>query len=110
MHEKWQSSASLTMLEHRARMLQGIRAFFAQRDVLELETPLLARSAVTDVHLDSMSVNDGDQRSLYLNTSPEFCMKRFLAEHRRDVYQICKSFRCGETGNWHNPEFSMLEW
>lgn len=86
--------------------MRRIRGFFEARDVLELDTPLLASHAVTDVHLDSMRLESGH----YLNTSPEYCMKRFVAEHRRDAWQICKSFRQGEAGRWHNPEFTMLEW
>ena len=109
MNQSWRSSATLELMRKRARMLQAIRAFFAARDVLEIETPLLASAAVTDAHLDSISVNAGDQ-PLYLNTSPEYCMKRFVSEHRCSVYQICKSFRRGEAGPHHNPEFTMLEW
>ncbi len=109
LNQSWRSSATLELMRKRARMLQAIRAFFAARDVLEIETPLLASAPVTDAHLDSISVNAGDQ-PMYLNTSPEYCMKRFVSEHRCSVYQICKSFRQGEVGPQHNPEFTMLEW
>ncbi len=93
----------------RARLLQDIRAFFAQRGVLEVETPLLSSSRSTDPHLSSFSVRYRQQQ-LYLNTSPEYCMKRLLAAHGDAIYQICKAFRDDELGPMHNPEFTMLEW
>ncbi len=105
----WRSSATLAVMHKRARMLQAVRAFFAARDVLEIETPLLASAAVTDPHLDSMRVHSGEEARV-LNTSPEYCMKRFVSEHRCAVYQVSKSFRAGEHGPLHNPEFTMLEW
>ena len=109
MNAGWRSTATLELIRKRARMLQTIRAFFAERDVLEIETPLLASSAVTDPHVDSMEVMQGD-KTYYLNPSPEYCMKRFVSEHRCSVYQIGKCFRRGENGPRHNPEFTMLEW
>jgi lysyl-tRNA synthetase class 2 len=90
-------------------MLQDLRAFFAERQVLEVETPILSRAAITDPHLHSLrSRFAGDE--LFLHTSPEFFMKRLLAGHRRDIYQVCKVFRDDELGSRHNPEFTMLEW
>jgi len=90
-------------------MLKSIRAFFDARDVLEVETPLLSVYSTTDPHLDSLKVHFRDQRC-YLNTSPEYAMKRLLAGGNRAIYQICKSFRDDELGQYHNPEFTMLEW
>ena len=90
-------------------MLRDIRAFFDQRGVLEVETPLLSSASTPDPNLSSFATHY-QQRRLYLNTSPEYCMKRLLAEHGEAVYQICKSFRDDELGPKHNPEFTMLEW
>jgi lysyl-tRNA synthetase class 2 len=96
-------------MEIRARMLQDMRAFFAERYVLEVETPVLSRAATSDPHLHSLTTGFAG-RELFLHTSPEFFMKRLLAAHDRDIYQICKVFRDDERGMHHNPEFSLLEW
>jgi len=90
-------------------MLQDIRAFFDARGVLEVETPLLASAGNTDIHIESLSTVFGDQ-DYYLNTSPEFAMKRLLAAQSGSIYQVCKAFRDDELGPMHNPEFTMLEW
>ncbi len=87
-------------------MLQRIRAFFMARGVLEVETPLLSRAGNTDPSITSLEVRDGG----WLHTSPEFPMKRLLAAGSGDIYQICKVFRGGESGRFHNPEFTLLEW
>ena len=109
MSESWRPAASREVMQSRARMLRDIRAFFDQRGVLEVETPLLSSSSTTDPNINSFSTSYQHQR-LYLNTSPEYCMKRLLAAHGDAVYQVCKSFRDGELGPNHNPEFTMLEW
>jgi len=105
----WQPATTLAVLEKRARMLQVIRAFFDTRGVLEVETPLLSTYASTDPHLQSLQTGVGDS-VCFLNTSPEYGMKRLLAWQAMPVYQICKAFRGDESGPCHNPEFTMLEW
>ena len=90
-------------------MLAGIRAFFAQEGVLEVETPMLSLSAATDMQIESFGVPVGAQMR-YLHTSPEFPMKRLLAAGSGDIFQVCRVFRQDEVGRHHNPEFTLLEW
>ncbi|MDH5516797.1 MAG: EF-P lysine aminoacylase EpmA [Gammaproteobacteria bacterium] len=107
--DSWHAVADLESMTHRARMLQSIRAFFAAAEVLEVETPALSAAAVTDLQIESFSTRMG-QQSLYLQTSPEYPMKRLLASGFPSIYQICKVYRREEQGPHHNPEFSLLEW
>lgn len=111
----WRPVATPAALRARAGLLQGIRAFFLQAGVLEVETPVCSFHAATDPAIHSLVTvfsGPGHARgaTLYLHTSPEFPMKRLLAAGSGPIYQICRVFRDGERGRLHNPEFSLLEW
>ena len=109
----YQPTCDIKALKARAKMYAQIRQFFAERDVLEVETPILSQAGVTDVHLASIQAQrhlGGRKQTHYLQTSPEFAMKRLLASGSGPIYQICKVFRDDEHGRKHNSEFTMLEW
>ncbi|QDU97274.1 EF-P lysine aminoacylase EpmA [Lignipirellula cremea] len=110
-------TASLETLRFRAKLLQQTRAFFDTRDFWEVETPLLSADTVVDRHLDPLSAvlfpdpcQPETGRTLWLQTSPEFAMKRLLAAGAEAIYQITHAFRGAEQGDRHNPEFTLLEW
>jgi len=109
----WKPSASLRNLQQRGKLLGKIRNFFSERDILEVETPLLASSTVPDVYIESIAAELNEGTMLvphYLQTSPEFFMKRLLASGSGSIYQITKAFRQEEKGSRHNIEFTLLEW
>jgi elongation factor P--(R)-beta-lysine ligase len=102
-------TAGWDALRARAAVLAQIRRFFAAREVLEVETPLLSGAGVPDLHLDGVTARVLG-RTAYLPTSPEYPMKRLLAAGSGPIYQIARAFRDGESGRLHNPEFTILEW
>jgi elongation factor P--(R)-beta-lysine ligase len=107
----WRPGADLDTLRQRAGMLAGLRAFFAARGVLEVETPALGAATVTDVHLASLVTRVGPHGAArYLQTSPEYAMKRLLAAGSGDIYQVCRAFRDDAPGRLHHLEFTMVEW
>ncbi len=113
----WLPAASVDMLRFRAQLLQRVRAFFDARGFFEVETPLLSADIVVDRHLDPFvtTLCDDPRRPdvgqlLYLQTSPEFAMKRLLAAGAQAIYQVTRAFRNSERGSRHNPEFTMVEW
>jgi lysyl-tRNA synthetase class 2 len=111
-------AASLDMLRRRAELLKRVRTFFDERGFLEVQTPLLSHDTVVDRHLDPLSATlFADPRQphqgprLWLQTSPEFAMKRLLAAGATAIYQVTQAFRGGgEVGPLHNPEFTIVEW
>ncbi|QDH69907.1 EF-P lysine aminoacylase EpmA [Marilutibacter alkalisoli] len=111
----WQPSASFDALRLRAKLNALIRAFFAERDVVEVETPVMSLAGNTDPNIASFSLEfsgrtDGAPRTRWLRTSPEFPLKRLVAAGFGDCYELGRVFRDGEAGGRHNPEFTMLEW
>ncbi|WP_417686616.1 elongation factor P--(R)-beta-lysine ligase [Pseudidiomarina gelatinasegens] len=110
--DDWRPSATLDVLKQRAALLQKIRQFFAKHDVLEVDTPILSRFGVSDLHLENLScqLSNFPQRDFHLQTSPEYAMKRLLAAHGQSIYQLGKVFRDDAVGRHHNPEFTLLEW
>ena len=97
------------IIHQRIELYQMIRAFFSEKQVQEVETPILSRFATTDLHIDSFKTPWGNE-NLYLQTSPEFAMKRLLSMGIGDCYQLCKVFRHEGASKNHKPEFSLLEW
>lgn len=98
-------NSKITILKKRAEIIAAIRQFFLARDMLEVDTPLLYPSAILDPYIESFRIDDH-----YLQTSPEFAMKRLLAAGSGSIYQICKAFRKEEIGRHHRCEFTLLEW
>jgi lysyl-tRNA synthetase class 2 len=111
----WRPTATVEALKRRAAVLADVRRFFEERNVWEVETPALAAAGVTDPRIEGLAVDyDGPgapaNGKLWLQTSPEYAMKRLLAAGSGSVFQVARAFRAGERGRLHNPEFTLLEW
>ena len=106
----WRPSASLETLRIRAEVLARVRAFFAERSVLEVETPMLCRGGLGEPHILALRTTLTGGRRRYLPPSPEPAMKRLLCAGSGPIYQIARVFRDGEEGRLHNPEFTLIEW
>lgn len=111
----WQPTASLEMLKTKARLLSQLRAFFAEKNILEVQTPILSQAGNTEPTIESFITQEHENAAhkiqpSFLNTSPEFSMKRLLAAGYGSIYQITPAFRQDEQGKRHNPEFTLLEW
>lgn len=104
----WRPGASRMAMEARAALLADIRSFFADRNVMEVETPVISSAGNCDPNMHNIATDSS--RKKYLRTSPEYPMKRLMASGHRDIYEIGRVFRAGETGRYHNPEFTLLEW
>lgn len=105
----WQPSATIENLKLRAQILANVRSFFANLGYLEVDTPIMGQHGISDVYLENIRAKFRGHE-YYLQTSPEYHMKRLLAAGSGPIYQIFRAFRDDELGRWHNPEFSLLEW
>ena len=112
MHQTWTEN-----LRFRSELLRDIRQFFYDRNFCEVQTPVLSADTNVDCHLHPLAVSDKllplnhhNTRRYYLHTSPEFAMKRLLAAGLDPIFQIVPAFRSGDRGQFHNVEFTMLEW
>ncbi len=105
----WRPTADIADLKFRANILANIRDFFAQKNIFEVETPLMCSAPVTDPFLDALTIQY-HHKTWYMQTSPEYAMKRLLCAGSGSIYQMCKAFRSDEMGKYHHPEFTMLEW
>jgi len=101
--EDWRPTAAIDALTARANLLKDIRVFFAKREVLEVETPLISSAGNTDPEIDSIRTDKGH----YLRTSPEFALKRLLAAGSGDIYELGRVFRAGESGRHHWAGYSV---
>jgi lysyl-tRNA synthetase class 2 len=106
----WRPAASRDVLYGRAAMLARIRSYFDAQEVREVQTPVLSAAAVSDPQIESVEASTRQGARRFLQTSPEYPMKRLLANGFGDCYQVCPVFRDGESGRLHNPEFTMIEW
>ncbi|MES2199375.1 MAG: EF-P lysine aminoacylase EpmA [Chlamydiota bacterium] len=104
------AESKIDNLKDRALFLQKARSFFFERNFLEVDTPILSKTAPIDEHIEIMTVSLGEGKFGYLHSSPEYAMKRLLCMGSGDIFQISHVFRQGEVGSLHNPEFTMAEW
>lgn len=102
--------AKIALLRDRAEMLAKARAFFMKRDICEVDCPILTKAASIDAHIDLIPATFGSKEKRYLHSSPEYGMKRLLAQGMGNIFQLSHVFRDGEYGIKHNPEFMMAEW
>ncbi|MEE2735822.1 MAG: EF-P lysine aminoacylase EpmA [Pseudomonadota bacterium] len=109
MRSYWASEVTQETLILRDNLLRKIRNFFCERGVLEVTTPTIGIAGASDPHLENLTLNLGSQLG-YMQTSPEYAMKRLVAGGSGPIYQICPAYRGGEAGKHHNIEFTMLEW
>lgn len=102
----------LENLKRRSELLRNLREFFYAREFIEVETPLLSDEVIPELHIESPILDSCEPtvRRSYLQASPELHMKRLLAEGMPAIFQVTKSFRAGEHGTLHNPEFTIVEW
>ena len=112
MMDNWSFQSPLVRLQQRAFLLSEIRRFFAQRDVMEVQTPVISSAANSDRHIEVFSTTaiHPERDKAFLRTSPEFFHKRLLASGSGDIYEIAPVFRREENTSLHNPEFTLLEW
>lgn len=106
MNSAFAPTASLAALERRGMLLRKLREFFCERGFAEVETPLVAPEIIPELHIEPMRVEGGG----YLQASPELHMKRLLAAGAQAIFQVTRSFRAGERGQLHNPQFTIVEW
>lgn len=111
-HLNWRPFSKYALAKRRAKKIALIRNYFQENKVLEVSTPILSTSAVSDTNIESINTNlsISPSEKFYLQTSPEFFMKRMLADGFGDIFQVCKVFRDDELGRLHLPEFTMIEW
>ncbi len=116
-HDDWRPVAHPTALQQRAKIVWEIRQFFHSRGFAEVHTPTISRDTVVDRYIDPIEIPgaalgcaQATEARYFLQTSPEFCMKRLLAAGMSHIYQLGPAYRAGERGQHHNPEFTMLEW
>ncbi len=105
----WQPHAAVQILRSRSKLLQKTRAYFEQRDVLEVDVPVIGEHGVTDPFVDALMLGH-DKLAKYLQTSPEYFMKRLLAAGVGDIFYLGKAFREDPSTRFHHHEFTMLEW